>query len=817
MIKNYLRSILRNLTRNRSFFLINVIGLAIALASSVLILFYLGHELSFEDHHSNKDRISRLTMRFEGNGFDQHWARVDRDWINQLPQEFPEVEHMIRFQDYYPRDFQINQDIFRVEHAFSVDQEVFEVFDFPLLQGDPTQALKEPGSIVLTQSLAHRFFGQVDPMDKTVLLIQDEGGKILKKPYQVTGIMKDTPSNTHLPINLLTSFEGPDHRVGWTYTYLLFSNSGAVAEFTPKLADFIRQHADEADQENLSLPLQALGEIHLQSQLAREITVNGSHVYVYVFALVAVFVLLMAIINFANLSTAQSLHRSKEIGIRKVMGSSRKELIIYFLLESCVFAGLGSVLAFAMVLIFFPQFQNLIGIQLPIETAQVFIYLLLMAILVGLCSGYYPGLVISRLNPILAIKGKGNYDSRVGRSNLVKNILVTIQLLLSIILISSALISHSQFEFLVNKKLGLERKQVYAITNLPDFAKDQYEILKSELLNIKGVEGVTACMEVPSREIRDQGGVYAEGIQEDSSTAPVMDIQVVDKNFFEIMEIEFMAGTTFTANLNPAYEPFHGVPVEEVFRILEQNNRSYVLNETAVRMIGWSDPAEAIGKNFSWGNGFVNLARGRIVGVVKDFHQESLRNRIDPVALVHEPIWFRNVLIRLNPQEVRTTTARIGEVWSGLFPDYPMESYFLDDMYNRLYQSENRQLEMLYLFSGLAIIIAFLGLFGLFSYILNIRVQELAIRRVLGATVRSLTLLLGKEYLGVTIIGILVGIPLTWYGMHLWLNGFAYRIPISGYPFVVAIILIALLLIATISVQTFQFSRRNPADILRNE
>jgi len=379
-----------------------------------------------------------------------------------------------------------------------------------------------------------------------------------------------------------------------------------------------------------------------------------------------------------------------------------------------------------------------------------------------------------------ALKGKGNSNLGAPGSIDLKNILVTIQLVISIILISSALITRGQFEYLVEKKLGLEKDQVYAITNVPDLVKDQYGIFKKELEKISGVDGVSAVMEVPSREIRDTGFIYAEGKQEDSANAPRMDIQVVDLDFFEVMQVDILAGAAFTANLNPPYEPMHGESVENIVKYIEAQNRTYLLNETAVKTIGWQQPQEAIGKQFSWGNGFVNYPRGKIVGVVKDFHQESLRNRIDPMVLVYEPIWFRNFLIRLNTEHVSTTIGRIEEAWGRLYPNFPMESYFLDDLYNRLYQGENRQLRMLYLFSGLAIVIAFLGIFGLFSYILNIRIKEIAIRRVLGATVQAITVLLGKGYILVTALGILMAVPLTWYLMSLWLDGFVYRITISG-------------------------------------
>ncbi|MEQ8531920.1 MAG: FtsX-like permease family protein, partial [Imperialibacter sp.] len=374
-----------------------------------------------------------------------------------------------------------------------------------------------------------------------------------------------------------------------------------------------------------------------------------------------------------------------------------------------------------------------------------------------------------------------------------------------------------QFVFLNEKNLGMEKDQVIALPGVPDTVKDKFKLFKDKLEGQPGIKGVSACLEVPSREIRDGGTVTAEGIQENVDDAPSMDIQVIDHDFIDVMGMELLAGEPLPKSL--AYEPLPQLTGanNDVEEYLLSKRRAYLLNETAMHAIGWQTPEEAIGKNVDWNQGTYKLAKGPVVGVVKDFHQETLKNKVDPIIMVFEPLWLRTFLVKLETNDVASTMSVIEGAWNELFPKYPFEYQFLDELYENLYKNERQQLQLLYLLSGLAITIAFIGLFGLIAYSLKTRVKELAIRKVMGANFTSLIRLIGKEYLMVMLAGAALAIPLSYFWVSKWLENFAYRIDISVMSYLITLAGICLLLMATVALQTIKTTGNNPADTLREE
>ena len=805
MLRNDLKIIIRNLRRNKFFAFINVAGLAIGLGITLYIGLLIINELSFENMHSKADQIYRVTMHVQDNSYDVHWARLNRDWVNNLPADIPEVEYMVRFQDYYPRFVQVGNENYKVGHAYSVDSDVFEVFDFELLQGNPKSALLKPNSAVLTEKMVRNFFSDQDPIGKEISIIDATGS--IEEIYTVTGIMKDLPSNTHLPVNILTSFSSEQERTGWAYSYILLQKDSDLTAVEAKISEFISSRATQEDVTTVKLPLQSLESIHLNSDLAREIKLNGKKSHLWLLTAVGMIVLIMSTINFVNLNAAQSLRRLPEIGLRKVLGSARKNLISYFFIESCLLCFISFIMAIALVVLFINLFQEFAPIS--VTGAKIIIIGGAVTVMVSILAGIFPALILTSQPIVSSIKGKVTIDSS-RNSMTTKNLLVALQLILCIALISSTLITRSQFKYLSEKNLRLDKEQLLAILDLPNPVKDKYDLFKNQIEQLSFVQGVTASMEVPSREIRDSGPIYAEGAIFD--TPPVMDVQLVDEDFIEVMKIKLLAGRNFQK-----LDTNDSLMKDDPMNYLQSQPREYIINESALDLVGWESPDEALGKEFSWSISGIQLKRGPVVGVVEDFHQESLRNRIEPLVMTVEPYWFRNILIKLSTQDMLGQVSMIQDIWDQNFTEFPMDYAFVNDLYQKIYQNEQKQLGLIYIFSGLAILIAFIGILGLFAYALRTREKELAIRKVLGASLSSITLLLSKHLLYLALVGVCVALPLTWFVMTHWLENFVYHIDINLLYFVLAIGITILTLLITVSLQIRTIEQNNPANILRSD
>ncbi len=811
MLKHYLFVSLRNFRRNWQFLLINIFGLSVGISVMLIVLLHLWFQLSYDKWHSKSERIFRLTMKYDfPNGINSHWARVNLDWINNLPEEMPEVEKLVRFQDYQPRQIKVGDKKFRENYAFTADKEVFEVFDFTLVKGDPKTALREPQSIILTEDIAHKYFGEDDPMGKEVIIVTEGGDNIT---HVVTGLMQNLPKNTHLPVNLLTSFSGEEARRGWAYTYLLMADSDPTASWNEMIPAIIAKYANQEQAAGISLPIQQISSIHLESHLAREITVNGRISYLYIFGGVGLFVLVMAIINFVNLNTVLSLKHSKPVAIRKILGSSRLSIGQYFITEAAIFSTAAATIAITTVLLVIPYLRNNGLLFIEIIPEVIALSLLLLVLIISYLSSYYPAVFLSGISPTSALKGQTT--ERAFHSNYgFRNMLVAVQLTICIMLVSGAMVTKRQLEFLVSKNIGISKEQVVALTNIPATSRDKYQTLKLELEQLNGVEAVGACMEVPSREIRDTGIYYVEGMDEDSEQSRAMDAQIVDRDFIRVMGIELIAGRNFREHIpqSKTLSDFEDLP-----SYLLAQNREYILNETAIKLIGWDDANEALGQQFNWTIGNLSVGQGPIVGVVKDYHQESMRNQVEPIVMFYEPLWLGNILVRVNGNAVPEIMDQIQQEWDSVVPDFSMEYSFVDDLYNKLYQQERSQLQLAYIFSALAVIIAFLGIFSLISFTLKTRIKELAIRRVLGATIGSIVILLGRQYVAITLAGMLIATSVAWWWLYQWLHTFAYRVSLTGLEFLLALIAITLMIFAIISYRAYRSSLRNPVQALRLE
>jgi putative ABC transport system permease protein len=702
---------------------------------------------------------------------------------------------------------------YRERRTFTVDANVFDVLSFELLYGDPSNALREPYSIVLTESIAKKYFTSDHALGKTITIIGDREGK--SEVYKVTGVMRDLPATSHFQIDFLTSFRSPDARTGWAYVYLLLQSGTDPVELEEKFPDFIETHNEEGSSQNIFLHLQNLRDIHLHSNLAREIEPNGNALYVYIFTIVAFFLILIACINFMNLSTAQALERSKEIGIRKVLGSQRLHLIFYFFIESVVFATLAFVISCIAIQLLLPAFNTLAGKSIQTGNWTVISGFFLIVLFSALLAGSYPALVLSSLQPITALQKKSfRVTVRPGDLSLRKA-LVILQFTISIGLICCTLITYQQFDYIRTKNLGLDKEYIIAIRNIPWQVKSKYTTFKDGLLSIPGVRDVSASMEEPSREIRDTGPVYAEGMLEGENTK-VIDIQAVDFNYVHFMGLVLVAGTTFPSSLART-TPYDLNERRDIIEHINSAQRAYVLNETAVQAIGWKSPQEALGKLFSWRNSMFELQRGPVVGVVKDFHQESLRNTIDPVVLVYEPVWLIAILVKIDSENIPATLAAIEQKWQDLFPQYQFEYDFLDDLFERLYTSEQQQIRILAFFSGITIVIALLGIFGLAAHTAERRTKEIGIRKVLGASVSSIVILFARQFLGLIMLAVAIAAPIAWYFMRTWLDNFAYKINLDIRVFLLSGVVVLAVALLTLSYQSVKTAMMNPVHVLRYE
>ena len=815
MFSNYLKIIFRNLSKNKLYATINLLGLALGYGSFLLVTIFLLFETSFEDFHRKSDRIFRAAYFYDsGNEYEVKWARVPINYINELPNEFPEVEHLIRFQNHERKYILVDEEKFRPEYAYQTDNEVFQVFNLELITGNAQQALVDPHSVVITESLAIKYFGRTDILGEDVMVLSDWNPEETR--YEVTGVIKDLPKNTHLPIDMLFSFNKPEERAGWAYVYLLLKENTDIDHFRAKIGGFIEKYADESSRDKVHFEFQPLGEIHLHSNLAREIIPNGSVKYVYLFIGIGIFLLLIALINFTNLYSAMIIGRVKETGLRRILGAGKGQVLTYIFSESVLYHLGALVLGLVISILFFPYFQSLTDIALPSTVVWLIPFMLMLILFNALVTMVYPITILNATNPIDSIKQSSSISIR-GRSGAfsVKSFLIMLQYAISVLLVGSAFIARDQFQFLNESNLGITRDQIIAIPAVPDKIRDDFQPFKDQIIAIQGVQKITACMEVPSREIRDAGPVLIKGVNTDPEIAPVMDIQVIDQDYLETLNIKLAAGNNIPAMVQETSPDFN--EDYTFFDHLKEKSRTYLINETAMKQLGWQDPENAIGNEISWSISNIELGYGPIAGVVKDYHQETLKNTIDPTIMVYEPVWLRTFLIKISTDQIQETVAAIDKTWNELFPQYPMEYHFLDDMYEALYKNERVRLQLLFMLCGLAIFISFIGLFGLVAYTLKTRVKEIALRQVLGANVSNLIRLIGKEYLLLLAIASVMGIPTSYFFVEDWLQEFAYKTQISLLNYGITVLLVGSIILFTVSFQTIKTSLINPADTLREE
>jgi putative ABC transport system permease protein len=792
MLWNYLKVTWRNIRRYKGYSFINIVGLAVGLTSCILILLWVQDELSYDRFHTSADDLYRIVAEWRKTEPATHYWPVCAPLAPALKEEFPEIIRATRFTRLRRGQLvKFGDKNFTEAQICLTDPDFFEMFTFPLIQGDVQTALSNPDSFVLTEEMAAKYFGTENPLGKT-LNINNE------YDFTVTGVIKNIPHNSHLQFDFLASFVRiEDFERAWAVldnwtlsgfaTYVQLDKNASRVELTDKIANYLQKHVQESKD---IIYLQSLKDVHLfSSHIQFGMEGQGDIRYVYIFSIVAFFILVIASINFMNLATARSSNRVKEVGLRKVVGAKRAQLIRQFFCESVVMAFCSLILAVVLVELFLPVFINLSGKQLSLDfTSHINILsaIVLLTLITGFLSGSYPALFLSSLRPVKILKGISKTE---GQGYLFRRILVVSQFSLSILLIICTVVVSHQVGFMRNKKLGFDKEQV-AYFPIRDELVQRYESLKSELLKNTGIKNVAVSSNLPtSGVILTTDKVTWEG--KNPEEVVVLEVTSAGYDFTETFNMEMVKGRSFSKEFSSDEE------------------EAIVINETAEKIIGIEDPA---GKQLVFGESAVT-----IIGVVKDYHFKSLHSEIEPLVLAIVPSLYRYVFVKLDAADIPNTLINIESTWKSFFPDTPFEFHFLDEAYEKLYRSEQQMGTLFNSFTILAVFISCLGLFGLASFMAEKRTKEIGIRKVLGASVIGIVALLNKQFAKWVLIANVIAWPVAYYAMSRWLQGFAYRINLGIWIFALAAAIALGIAVVTVSYQSIKAALANPADSLRYE
>jgi len=793
MIRNYLKIALRNLWRQKGFTFISTLGMAVGMTSFFLIVLYVSLELSYDGFHGKADRIYRVVCDIKTptevlNTSGPSWAVPPN-----LRSHFPEIESSVRLSgaSLLVRHGNIK---FQEENAVFADSAFFRIFDFQLIKGDAKTALSDQLSIVMSQTAARKYFGNSDPVGQTLLLTGDA------LPAKVTGVMKDIPENSHIKADMLVSMStltqkfnpGLDDQWGnyGASAYLLLKPGTDAKSLEKKFPAFLeRRNGKEMKEHQMyaTLLLEPLKDVYLHSTRDGQKTGNINNVYI--FSIIGIFILAIACINFINLSTARSLERAKEVGIRKVVGATKIQLSGQFIGESVVVCLIAFVISVLLSALMLPLFNQLAGKTISegiFASGSKLPVLFILSIAMGLFAGFYPALVLASFRPVSVLKGK---FARGTKGIFLRKGLVVTQFTISITLIIATLVVYNQMNFMRGRDLGFSKDQIMVISSNGDPARSSF---KESISGLPGVESAALSSSVPGSS---NPGAYSEieNVKGDMQVAN-MDLYFVDFDYIPQLEIKMAAGRPFSKDFGT------------------DTTKAMILNEAAVKMFGYSSPGQAIGKRFKqWGR------EGTIVGVIKNFNYRSLQQEIKPLSMRIEPGGCELVSVKVSAKGLPATIKSIEKKWNSLIPGRPFSYYFLDEFFDRQYRSEERFGKLFLYFAILAIFISCLGLLGLASYSTIQRTREIGIRKVLGANVTGIVGLLSADFLRLVVVAFLIASPLAWLFMHNWLKDFAYHIDISWIVFAAAGLIAVFIAMITISFQALKAAAANPVKSLRIE
>jgi len=799
MFRNYLKISIRNITKHRIHSAINILGLTVGLACCLFILLWVQDELSYDRFNKNLDNLYRVILEYPRGSqttFTSYAAPAAAEWLKN---NIPEVVESARFRIVANRPQILvkygEKQYFEEKFGFG-DAELFDLFTFPFLSGDPKTALSNPNSIVLSEDMASKYFGQEDPIGK-VLNVENQFDFI------VTGIMKNIPNNSHLQFDSLVPFENIEsfmpeygkflhrHNLHFFRTYILVHEGASIPELKEKVSRYIATQFNEEYTSDYKWRhhLQPVKEIHLHTRGMKDLMKRGDIRYIYIFSFTGILVLLIACINFMNLSTALSCKRAKEVGMRKVVGAHRLNLIGQFFGEAVFSSLLALIMALIIVFASQPAFNSLTGKQIALDISShklTFIGFLLIALVTGLLSGSYPAMYLSSIKPVKVLKGAVGLEK--GKGFLRKAMVVT-QFVIAICLIVCTLIIYNQYKYMRNINLGFDKEHIVYI-KLNGNLKEKYQALKNELLQDAHIVNVASSSRILTNAIDWAGDFYWEGKDEQEERLS-FSFSSVGYDFIETFKMQIVQGRSFSKD------------------ILRKPNEEIIINEAAARFMNVASPV-GLAAN-------VNNVKGTIIGVVKNYNFQSLHNEIKPLVLTIEPEAFQFMNIRIHPDNIRDTIRHIEKVCRTFEPGFPFEYHFLDEAFEILYKSEEQMSRLFNCLTVFAIFIACLGLFGLSLFIAESRFREIGIRKVLGASVPSLIELVSREFVVLVILANIIAWPVAYYVMNRWLQNFAYRASLSAGTFLLSGFLAFIVSLITVSFQSIKAATANPVDSLRYE
>lgn len=802
MVKNYLKIAFRNLTKNKFFSAINIAGMTIGMASFFIIGLYVFDELKYDEYHPDKERTFRIyNVRTGNDGNVNRYPIVPPVFAATLKEDFPQIESTLRFMDSYGEELvSIDGDNrFYQSGSIYAETSIFDMLSIKLLQGNPATALKEPNQVAISASFANKHFGKGEAMNSTI--------RIGKADYTVTGVFQDIPKHSHLQTDMIMSFSTllqnwtASRKNSWVwqqfFTYIKLKKGSDWKQLEAQLPGFVEKHAYPITKPEgfTYVPhLQRIDDIYLHSSSFEwEIAKRGNITTVYALSAAAIFLIIIVAVNFINLSTARSINRLKEVGVRKVIGAQKKDLIFQFLGES-IFLSLISVIIAGFITELAVPYLNIFtgkAISSQFLTEPVFLLAVIgFALILGLLAGAYPAFFASSFKAISIFKKR---TSATSSNSLFRKVTVVIQFGLSIFLISAAIIVYQQLSFLRNKDLGFDQEQIVLLP-LKDNIRKSEEAIKAEWLKNPGIKSISYCFGLPGQI------VAGDGIRDAENKRYPANQFMVDYDYLKTLGLQVIAGRDFDENLST------------------DATSAFIINETAVKNLGFSSPEKAIGQALYWNMWVDNdsVKQGQVIGVVKDFHFKSLRDELTSTVLQIYPA-YSTIAIKLNPGDPKATLSFLESQWKTLEPNWPFTYEFMDQNLTSMYKSE-RQLGYLFtFFTGLGIFIACLGLFGLVYYTTAQRIKEIGIRKVLGAGASDIVFLINKSFLWLMALGLLMAAPVCYYLAQNWLGNFAYKVTISPMTFVYAGLVMAAFALLTVSFQSIKAALTNPVDTLKEE
>jgi putative ABC transport system permease protein len=810
MLKNYLKVALRNLWKNKAFSAINIAGLSAGLAVCLLIVLYVKDELSYDKYNAQSENIYRIDADIFFNGTQFTSAVAPPPLAPTLKKDYPQIAQYVRLRGL--GDILVKKDNQNIKghNAVFADSTFFQVFSIPMLAGNPLTALNEPNSIVIDETTAKKYFNSTDVVGNTLYIDNSVNCKI-------TGVIKDIPSQSHFHFSFIRPMR--DRYQGNQDDWLSNNNASYVlvkpgvtraslqnlvnATINNYLAKQVEQRLHTSANEinkggnHYLYPVMPLTDIHLHSNKSYEFEANGNVAYVYIFSVIAIFILLIACVNFMNLSTARSANRAKEVGIRKVVGSLRSNLITQFLTESVLMSFFSLLLALAIAALLLPFFNQLAGKQMSVFTllsTWLLPLLIALIIVVGCIAGSYPAFYLSSFQPVQVLKGS---IAKGFKTSWLRSGLVVFQFFISVSLIIGTIVIYTQLKYIRSKEIGYNRDQVLVIHNTYVLDK-QIKTFRQEMLKISGVQNAAVAGSLPTETGHNQRGWFKDPTLDAKQVTIVTDF-VVDQNYIPTLGMNMAAGRNFS----------HDFPTD---------SSAVIINETAARLFGFKDPLnETIYRpaGFSGSGGLVPRPF-HIIGVVKDFNFNSMHDKVGPMIIQLDELYGK-VAIRINTKNIPALISQVEDKWNSMAPGQPFSYTFLDTDFNTVYNDDQRTGTLFTIFAVFAIFIACLGLLGLVTYAAEQRIKEIGIRKVLGAGVAEIVTMISKDFVKLVLIAFLIAFPIAWWAMNKWLEGFAYRIDISWWVFVLAGLLTIAIALLTVSFQAIKAAITNPIKSLRTE